>query len=304
MSKLYRDPECEKRAIIAEEYIYERIGRPIFPFFPSKPPCLVLGSGWGKSVKLQNEIIIPFKDIPGLDGIPKKEGHEHVLKYGLLAGVSVFVVSGRVHMNAGTMHPEACIPRKVRLQTEMLLVGALKIETFIVTNAAGGARKGIDVGRIIVADGFCSRYATLPLTGNEHVDPESVLDAGLAEEAMLAAHDCGLIATRGGYAMMAGPHYESRIYDKKEVARGGVVALGMSTVQEASTLALYKREDGTGPKMVAISFISNNSTEKHSDDEIRRRIEDASPRLKPFLELLVTRVGLPRHLQLAKEPQY
>ncbi|MEK7648964.1 MAG: hypothetical protein AAB400_03535 [Patescibacteria group bacterium] len=298
-NEIYRDQECEDRAYRAADYIFKRLGKPIFPI---KPLCLVLGSGWGKSVQLENEIGIPFGHIPGLDGIPKKEGHEHMLKYGLLAGVPVFVLSGRAHMNAATMHPEALIPQKVRLQTEMLLVPPLGIETFIVTNAAGGSQKGIEVGRIIVADGFCSRYAILPLTGNEHVDPEGVLDEELAKEAMLAAHDIGLTATRGGYAMMMGPHFESRKYDKEQVARGGVAALGMSTVQEASTLALYKKEEDGPPRMVAISFISNNSTEKHSDDEIRRRIEKASPRLKPFLELLVQRVGLPRHMQLAKEP--
>ena len=86
-----RDFECEKRAVVAGEYIYEMIGRPVFSSRSLKPPCLVLGSGWGKSVELQNEIVIPFKDIPGLDGIPKKEGHEHMLKYGFLAGVPVFV---------------------------------------------------------------------------------------------------------------------------------------------------------------------------------------------------------------------
>ncbi len=282
MTKLYRDPECEERAREAASYIRNRIVQiPIACVSNTRPVVLILGSGWRDAIQLEYETVIPFADIPGLDGIPKKENHAHVLKYGLFNGVEVFVLSGRVHMNTMIMHPEARIPQKVRLQTEMLLQSPLNLRTFIVTNAAGGAKKGIDVGELIVADGFLSRYAILPLT--EHVDPESALDPVMAKAALLAAHDTGLMARLGGYAMLMGPHFESREYDKKPLARSGVKALGMSTVQEASTIALYKEE---GARMVAVSFISNNSEEEHSDAEIARRVSHASPKLEPFLAQL------------------
>lgn len=283
MKEIFRDLDLEVSAKIASSYIAGRI-TPIDSLY--LPVALILGTGWADAIELEQETVIPFGDIPGLDGIPKKPNHAHLLKYGLLGEVPVFVLSGRVHMNAMIMHPD--IPRKVRLQTEMLLQSPLGVRSFIVTNAAGAADQHSSVGDLIVADGFCSRYARLPLTGSEHVDPECALDYDFMHDALLSAHSAGLNVSVGGYAMLMGPQFESRKYDKPAMARDGVAALGMSTVQEASTIALYENE---GARMVAISFISNSDTEEHSDATNKERIKAASEKLKPFLRLLALRVA-------------
>ena len=253
--------------------------------FISDPPmtAIILGTGWGDALDLEVIHEIPFSYLSQFESLGQLEGHSRKLIYGKLNDKKVLVLSGRVHLNEDPTNLE--IPKMVRLQVEMLF--HLGVKNLIVTNAAGSLSCDIKVGDLVVADGFLTLNSpAMPLWAGEFCSPEDALDLELRKLAIESA--AGLVDVhQGGYAMVRGPFFEGRKYDKAVLRNNGASTVGMSTLPEACIASLYKNE---GVKMLAVSFITNTDSEDHSHEENLARVKASAGKLSQFIERIVAKL--------------
>jgi len=187
---------------------------------------LVLGSGLGGLVDLlEDTISCPYDEIGGLpqSTVP---GHSGRLHLGQLAGVSVAVAQGRVHLYEGYSASE--VASMVRLFHQ---VG---ITTVVLTNAAGIVNANFKPGRWMVISDHLNLARQSPLTGGPNfVDQSEVYSLELRE--LLRAESLELTGVRlaeGIYAWVNGPEYETPA-EVRMLRTLGADAVGMSTVPEA-----------------------------------------------------------------------
>lgn len=241
---------------------------------------IILGTGWGETLKLEGAIEFPLSGLcPAFGTLQDLPGHARSIVYGRVAGKEVLMLRGRVHLNESPSDPK--IPIAVRLQTQILM--ELGVRNLIVTNAAGSLDNMVHVGDVVVIDGFVTVFAPpMPLWAGEFVSPEDTLDIKLANLALgLRGNLQGLYA--GGYAMVRGPFFEGRLYDKRILRNTGAMAVGMSTLPEACIAALpqYKAN------VLGLSFITNSDSEKHSHGENVLRAKESGAKLGGFLTRIV-----------------
>ena len=94
----------------------------------------------------------------------------------------------------------------------------------------------------------------------------------------------GLKCLPAGYAMVRGPQFEGRKYDKALLAQSGAGVVGMSTLPEACIAQIY------GAKLLGLSFVTNSDSETHSHEENLRRVNAASENLGYLLEHIIYRM--------------
>ena len=261
-----------------EKIVSEEIRNSGFP-----TTAIILGTGWGDALKLERLLEYPFTELEGFKSLGQLQGHNRKLVYGRLKGKTVWVLDGRVHLNEDPTNLE--IPKMVRLQVEMLF--HLGVKNLIVTNAAGSLSCDIKVGDLVVADGFLTLNSpAMPLWAGEFCSPEDALSPLLRKLAIESA--VGLIDIhQGGYAMVRGPFFEGRKYDKAILRNNGASTVGMSTLPEACIASLYKEE---GVKMLAVSFITNTDSEDHSHEENLARVKASAGKLSQFIERIVAKI--------------
>jgi hypothetical protein len=118
---------------------------------------LILGSGLGAAAAaLTDTVTIPYESIPHF-AKSTAHGHTGQLVCGLLAGVPVVVMEGRMHASEG--YPAAQITFPVRV-LKRLGAGLL-----IVTNACGGLNPQFRTGDIMVIDDHINLMNDNPLVG-------------------------------------------------------------------------------------------------------------------------------------------
>lgn len=190
------------------------------------PRVLVtLGSGLGSlAEEISDAEVIDFASV-GLPG-PTVPGHEGRFLAGTLRGVPVLAQQGRVHLYEGVS--VATVVAAVRA------AAGLGVETFVVTNAAGGVNPDFQAGDLMSITDHLNLTGTNPLIGMptpHFLDLKDAYDPDLRSQAAQAAAAVGLDLVQGVYAGLVGPAYET----PAEVAmlRGmGADAVGMSTVLE------------------------------------------------------------------------
>jgi purine nucleoside phosphorylase len=196
----------------------------------TRPPNIgvILGTGWGDTLGLAKERSLPL--VQALEArrspvfaetIP---GHARTVCYGSVgegaARKTVLALRGRLHLNEG---PSEQLLPLVRRQAEMLL--ALGIRRFLFTAAVGSLTPEAPVGSVVVPDGFMTLLAPdMPLFGGEFCSPEDALDPKLQAIALERAELHGLKTVAGAHAMVRGPFFEGRRYDKKLLAQGFALA--------------------------------------------------------------------------------
>lgn len=190
---------------------------------------LVLGSGLGGLADaVADPEVVPFADLPGFPA-PTVEGHAGRWIAGTLEGRRVLVQQGRYHHYEG--HPPEVVALPVRTARAM---GA---ETLIVTNAAGGIRADLGPGALVVLDDHLNLQGTNPLRGPVEMgdirfpDMTAAYDRDLVALAEECAADLGIPLTRGVYAAVPGPSYETPA-EVRMLERLGADVVGMSTVPE------------------------------------------------------------------------
>lgn len=288
----------EQAACIASGAIHDFL-RSCSPFPPRFDPelAIVLGTGWGNTLVWERVVAqIPLAELPGFGGLSSLDGHDRVLVCGTIAGRDVMALRGRIHI-----YEQPCSQdhlNMVRLQVEMLLkFGAKKI---ILTNAVGSLRDDIVPGDIVFVNGFVTLFAPeMPLWESEFCSPEDALSDTMRQVAVTAAFedvdlDVGgfgvhrgngeTAALVGPYAMVRGPFFEGRKYDKKILASLGAATVGMSILPEVCIASLYDIP------VLALSFVSNDDKEVHTHEGNKRRALEKKELLGRLLSSIIRRI--------------
>ncbi len=209
----------------------------------------MLGSGLGPFADtLSDTLRVPYATLGGMPQ-PHVDGHAGNFVFGRVAGRDVVAMQGRVHMYEGYTPQEVVVG--VRL---MIALGA---NVLIVTNAAGGIRADSKPGQLMLIEDH------LNLTGHNCLcgpndgslgprfpDMSDAYDPTLREVAGRVAGELGVEVSRGVYAGLLGPNYETPA-EIRMLATLGAHAVGMSTVQEVIAARHM------GARVLGISCITN-----------------------------------------------
>ncbi|HQR43406.1 MAG TPA: purine-nucleoside phosphorylase, partial [Gemmatales bacterium] len=210
----------------------------------SSPPrtAIVLGSGLSVLAdRLEVLATWNYAELPGLV-TSSVQGHRGQLLYGLWNQVPVLLFAGRIHYYEGHGWDAALSP--IRLAAD------LGVQRLILTNAAGGIRKGFTPGTLMLLQHHLK--CTQPrwwAKGVQKGDP-IWYDYQLNDKMLAVAARLGIPLEEGMYACLTGPCYETPA-EIRMLQTLGCAAVGMSTALEAE--AAYKRNMLT----IAISCITN-----------------------------------------------
>jgi purine-nucleoside phosphorylase len=213
---------------------------------------LVLGSGLSSLGDAVTEAdIIPFSQIPHFP-LSTVAGHHGRLILGKLEKQSVLVLQGRVHYYEGYSMSQITLPVR--------LMHRLGVQTFIVTNAAGGMNPTFSPGDLMLIKDHINMLGMAghnPLRGpNEDTagvrfpDMTEPYSAGLRQLAHSVAAEHGFALQEGVYAYVAGPSYETPA-ELNLLRLAGGDAVGMSTVPSV----IVARH--AGMRVLGISTITN-----------------------------------------------
>ncbi|MGQ0669958.1 MAG: purine-nucleoside phosphorylase [Actinomycetota bacterium] len=210
---------------------------------------IVLGSGLGQVAEsLSEETSFAFADIPGFPE-PTAPGHSGRLMLGELAGVKVAVFRGRFHFYEGNEMSVCALPVRV---SRLLGAGAM-----ILTAAVGGIGEGLSTGHLVVGTDHLNMMGVSPLRGWRNpngsppfVELTRVYDSKLADLAVGSAESLGIPVSRGVYAAMPGPTYETPA-EIEFLRRAGASVVGMSIVPEAVPARAL------GMRVLGLFFVTN-----------------------------------------------
>jgi len=248
----------------------------------------VLGSGLGAVADaVTSPVFIPYGTIPHF---PQStvEGHSGRIVAGLLGGVPVVVMQGRVHYYEGYTPQQVTFPMRV--------LGRLGIESVILTNAAGGINSNYQIGQLVLlADhinllGFNPlvgpnepRFGRSPVSGLRFFDMTeaySVQLRGLAQEAARAE---GEALHEGVYLATSGPSFETPAEIRAFHALGADL-VGMSTVPET----LVARH--MGMRVLGISCVTNLAAGISATQLSHQEVFEAGSRVQHQLARLFERL--------------
>lgn len=245
---------------------------------------VVLGSGLGAvGDAVAEPVTVPYQDIPHF---PQSTviGHAGRIVGGLLGGVPVVVMQGRVHYYEGYKPQQVTFPMRV--------LGALGLRAVVLTNAAGGIAEGCRVGQfVLLADHINMmgwnplvgpnqpRFGYRPGAGLRFFDMTEAYSKRLRTLAHEAAEEEGFPMREGIYLCVSGPSFETPAEIRAFRALGATL-VGMSTVPET----IVARHMGI--EVLGISCVTNlaaglsatplNHEEVH---ETGRRVEQQLARL-------------------------
>jgi purine-nucleoside phosphorylase len=197
---------------------------------------IVLGSGLGAVAEAVAEpVTVSYGTIPHFPA-STVEGHTGRIVAGLLGGVPVLVMQGRVHFYEGYTPGQVTFPLRV--------LGALGIPSVILTNAAGGIAEGLRVGQLVAISDHINLMGWNPLVGpNEprfnlrpgaglrFTDMTEAYSHRLRALAREAAEAEGFPLDEGVYLAVSGPSFETPA-EIRAFRSMGATLVGMSTVPE------------------------------------------------------------------------
>ncbi|MFN2544824.1 MAG: purine-nucleoside phosphorylase [Actinomycetota bacterium] len=192
--------------------------------------AVILGSGLsGAASCMDIDVELSFEGIPGFPP-PTSPGHPGRFLAGSIDGIPAAMFAGRIHYYEG--HPLALCSLPVRLSASLLA------HTLVVTASVGGLDPALETGTIVVASDHLNLLGDNPVRGWHRpdgtpafVDLGEVYDRDLADRAEKAARDLGLEVSRGVYAAVPGPSYETPA-EIELLRRAGGSVVGMSVVPE------------------------------------------------------------------------
>jgi purine-nucleoside phosphorylase len=254
---------------------------------------IVLGSGLGAVADAVGKpAFVPYSAIPHF---PQStvEGHSGHIMAGLLGGVPVVVMQGRVHFYEGYTPQQVTFPMRV--------LGALGVKAVILTNAAGGIAEGYSVGQLVVLADHINLMGWNPLVGpNEprfgfrkgaglrFFDMTEAYSKRLRALAREAAELDGFPLEEGVYLAVSGPSYETPA--EIRAFRGmGATLVGMSTVPET----IVARHMGI--EVLGISCVTNLAAglgaTKLSHEEVSETGHKVEQRLARLLQRLAPKIA-------------
>jgi len=213
--------------------------------------AIILGSGFhrvAKRVTVEDEF--GFASLPGFTQ-PSVGGHEGRLIVGRLGGgrgTPVYVLSGRAHYYEG--HELEVVTYPIRV------LAALGVRDLLVTNAAGGIRRGFRPGDLMLLTDHINWMGANPLRGpappgrERFVDLTRSYDESLSDLVRDAARLQRVKLREGVYLAVSGPSYETPA-EIRAFRMLGADAVGMSTVPEV----IVARQSGIA--VAGLSCITN-----------------------------------------------
>ncbi|GHC74687.1 purine-nucleoside phosphorylase [Limoniibacter endophyticus] len=228
--------------------------------------ALVLGSGLGELVHaVDGAVRIPYREIPGFPegGV---SGHSGELVAGMLYGVPVLILSGRVHYyergDADAMRPVLEALRQVG------------IERLILTNAAGSLRSNVSPASVMLIEDHINWSGLNPLIGESSdarfVSMTEAYDAKLRSVLDQAANEIGVPLAKGVYMWFSGPSFETPA-EIRMAQMLGADAVGMSTVPEVILARFF------GMRVAACSVITNLGAGMTGAELSHQETKDVAP---------------------------
>lgn len=211
---------------------------------------IILGSGLGGlASRVEASTRVPFAEVPGFPSATVV-GHAGALIAGRLGGRPVVLLAGRFHMYEGHDAGLAAFPVRV--------LHALGARTLVVSNAAGGVRRTLVPGTLMLIEDHINFMFRNPLIG--HLEPgderfpdmTAPYDPELRALARSVAEEQGLALESGVYTGLLGPTYETPA-EVRMLERIGTDAVGMSTVPEVIMARTM------GMRVLGISCITNQA---------------------------------------------
>jgi purine-nucleoside phosphorylase len=268
---------------------------------------IVLGSGLGAVAdSLAERVVVPYAEIPHF---PRStvEGHTGRIVAGLLCGVPgdrssslgclggapVIVMQGRVHFYEGYTPQQVTFPMRV--------LGALGIQSAVLTNAAGGIAEGYTRGQLVALADHINlmgwnplvgpnepRFAVRPGAGLRFTDMTEAYSKRLRALAKEATAEEGFALDEGVYLAVSGPSFETPAEIRAFRALGATL-VGMSTVPET----IVARHMGI--EVLGLSCVTNLAAGLGatllSHEEVNETGRQVGQRLTRLLERLTPRIA-------------
>jgi len=212
---------------------------------------LVLGSGLAAvGDDLAQSVAVPYAEIPELP-ISTVEGHPGRLVVGLLGGIPVAALEGRVHGYEGVSADDQAFGVR--------LLARLGARSLVLTNAAGAVNPDLGPGDLVRIVDHLNLSGQNPLCGpnDSRIGPRfpdmsEPYDRRLAAALDGCARTLGIELASGVYACVAGPSYETPA-EVRMLRTLGADLVGMSTVPEV----IAARHMGI--PVAAISVVANRA---------------------------------------------
>ena len=220
---------------------------------------IILGSGLGKLAdKIENQIIIPYKNIPGFP-VSTAMGHKGNFIAGELGGKFVVAMQGRFHYYEGYSMELVTLPVRV--------MKVLGIQYLFVSNAAGGVNFDFKVGDLMVITDHINHLPN-PLIGPNmeefgprFPDMTRPYDPKIRKMAFEIAAGLGYSLKSGVYFASTGPTYETPA-EYKYYRLIGADAVGMSTTPE---VIVARHSD---IPVFGMSVITNEAHDDYAEDYV------------------------------------
>lgn len=236
--------------------------------------AIVLGSGVSVLENLEEEIVLPYKDVFGV--APGVEGHAGTVSLGKLNGKQIAVLRGRFHLYEGYDWDLVTLPART--------LALWSVPRLFLTNAAGGLNPGFRVGDLMVITAYrdllhpkFKETGLIPAIQAPAVSCRNELTDMLLETArQLSGRDPQFRPVQSGtYVAMLGPNYETLA--EIEVSRKlQCDAVGMSTVPELLAV------QGSKTAAAAVSVVTNVWSDEEvvgGHEEVLHAAKEASRRL-------------------------
>lgn len=247
--------------------------------------AVVLGSGLGRlAERLTEAVRIRYAELPGFPATTVI-GHGEELVVGRLAGKEVLVQSGRFHLYEGHEAGTTALPVRV--------FASLGIETVILTNAAGGIRRSLTSGALMLIADHLNLTFRNPLVGpvlpgeERFPDMSQPYDPTLRALAHQVALERRLALQDGVYVQLLGPSYETPA-EIRMLERLGADAVGMSTGLEVITAR------ARGLRCLGVSVVSNAAAgilpQKLNHVEVLETAERVGGQLAALVEGIIARL--------------
>ncbi len=215
--------------------------------FDSHDIAVVLGSGWAPAADALGspDAVVPVAEL-GAFPEPTVPGHVPAVRTVRTGSRRVLVFLGRAHLYEG--HQVAAVVHGVRTAI------AAGCRVIVLTNAAGGIRRGLRPGQPVLISDHINLTGRSPVAGPPPPDgyPSRFTDLSEAYSvrlrAVAKAADPSL--EEGVYAALVGPHYETPA-EIRMLRAAGADLVGMSTVLE--TIAARH----LGAEVLGLSLVTN-----------------------------------------------
>ena len=229
--------------------------------------AIILGSGIQDVARILTETtVLAGRTVAGYP-VSTASGHRGQLVFGLVNGRRVMAIQGRVHIYEGYQVDEVVFPVR--------LAYALGARRLIVTNAAGGIRKDLVPGCLMVLTDHM-RIQSLSLSRAR----APYYDRAWLNRVYTVARQGGLELAAGVYIWTSGPCYETPA-EINWFERMGADAVGMSTVPEVIEARAL------GMRAIGVSVITNAAAGRSSAKLSHHEVLETGAQAQSSLEFLI-----------------